>query len=152
MRLVEDEDHRVIVFHGGKDFDQIDPMKFGTGEPGGIRPLGKGLYGGLVVTPDDMRSAIELAKVYAIKYGGRTPTVHGFEAHLPSKIKNLAYDNRGWARTGGTSWEAEALPWRPTAADNTAKEIAVVDPKLLRKIGKWPADTPTEQIIGDVDS
>jgi hypothetical protein len=144
--MTESADHTVMVFHGGKDFDQIDVKKFGTGEPGGIRPLGKGLYGGLAVTPDDVHSAIEIAKVYARKYGGKTPTIHGFEAQLPNKIKNLGYDNRGWARTGGTSWEAEALPWRPAVNSNTAKEISVVDPSLLRKIGKWPADTPTEQI------
>jgi hypothetical protein len=34
-----------------------------------------------------MHSAIELAKVYAKKYGGKNPTIHGFEAQLPSKIK-----------------------------------------------------------------
>lgn len=154
IRLVEEgEDtgtHRVIVFHGGKAFDQIDPKKFGTGEPGGIRPLGKGLYGGLAVTPDDMHSAIEVAKVYARKYGGKTPTIHAFEAQLPSKIKNLGYDNPGWARSGGTSWEAEALPWRPSAEASRAKEISVLDPAMLHRIGQWPAETPTEQIIRGV--
>lgn len=158
IRLVEEgeesDNHRVVVFHGGRDFEQIDPKKFGTGEPGNIRPLGKGLYGGLAVNPEDMHSAIEIAKVYARKYGGKTPTIHAFEADLPSKIKNLAYDNSGWARTGGatrgTSWEAEALPWRPTANASQAKEIAFVDTTMLRRIGKWPADTPTEQIMSSV--
>lgn len=141
---------RVVVFHGGRDFDHVDPKKFGTGEPGGIRPLGKGLYGGLAVTPDDLHSAIEIAKHYARKYGGRTPMIHGFEAQLPSKIKHLSYDTQGWARTGGPSWEAEALPWRPTVGANRAKEIAFVDPTLLHRIGKWSVDVPTDQIIHEL--
>lgn len=148
----EDDTHRIIAFHGGKDFDEIDPKKFGSGKPGGIRPLGKGLYCGLAVTPDDLYSAIELAKVYAEKYGGKTPTIHGFEANLPGKIKNLGYDNRGWARTGAgkEEWEAEALPWVPKIGAAKAKEAAFVNISLLRRIGKWPANTPTEQIVKDV--
>ena len=141
---------QVVVFHGGRDFDQIDPTKLGTGEPGNIRPFGKGLYCGLAVTQNDMYSAIELAKVYARKYGGKTATIHGFSATLPGKIKNLAYDNTGWARTGGAGWEAEALPWKPTATASNGKEIAFTNTHLLSRLGKWPVDTPTEQIIHSI--
>jgi hypothetical protein len=141
--------HRIVMFHGGRDFDAIDPRRFGSGEPGGIRPLGKGLYGGLAVTPDDLRSAIELSKIYAKKYGRSSPTIHAFEASVSDKILNLGYDH-GWTRTGGPGWEAEALPWSPSADAPKAKEIAFVDPSALRRIGKWPADTPTDQIVAAV--
>lgn len=154
----ETETHRVFAFHGGRDFDTIDSSKFGSGEPGNIRPLGKGLYCGIAVTDDDLYSAIELAKVYANKYGGKTPTIHGFSAILPTKIKNLSYDfeigkptTKSMTRTGiKNEWEAEALPWSPKIGAKKAKEAAFLNPSLLTRIGKWTAETTTDKIINDI--
>lgn len=155
------DSHRVFAFHGGRDFDSLDFSKLGSGEPGNIRPLGKGLYCGIAVTDDDLYSAIELSKVYANKYGGKTPTIHGFSAILPNKIKNLGYDFEiGKPRSSSKSretrigieneWEAEALPWSPKPGAARAKEAAFLNPSILTRIGKWSADTNTDEIIHDV--
>lgn len=146
------DETQVTIFHGGGDFDTIDPSKFGTGEPGGIRPLGKdSLYGSLATQPSDLETAIEHARIYT-KYGGTTPMIHAFEAGLDPIVNKLAYEN-GWGRVnspGSEDWQAEALPWRPRMDLPTAKEIGVKNVSVLRRIGKWPANTPAAQIMADI--
>lgn len=80
----KDSAKRTFLIHGGSDFDEIDFQKLGTGEPGNIRPLGKGLYGYLVKEGDkkQLAEAIEYAKVYANKYGKGKKTIHVFEADI----------------------------------------------------------------------
>ena len=149
---------KYTVIHGGTDFVDINPAKFGSGEPGGIRPLGKGLYGGLARSPEELQSAVELARVYANKYGKGTPTLHAFEADLPAeKVSKLGYsserlpsgDQKYWTRTGEgpADWEAEALPWRHAEDAPTAIEISVANTDRLKRAGKWPADTSYEDIL-----
>jgi hypothetical protein len=149
---------KYTVIHGGSDFDTIDPTMFGSGEPGRLRPLGKGLYGGLARSPEELQSAVELARVYANKYGRDSPTLHAFEADLPAeKVSKLGYsserlpsgDQKYWTRTGEgpADWEAEALPWRHAEDAPTAIEISVANTDRLKRAGKWPADTSYEDIL-----
>jgi hypothetical protein len=166
MRKISALTHTVTIFHGGSDFDEIDPSYFGKGEPGGIRPLGKGLYGGLAVHPDEHASAIETARHFAKKYGNKNKgkTIHAFQVELPAEIKNLASFDGNLGQPVGTKtrmgssnnkdilgrgdWEAEAL-------GNGDKEISINTPSMLnklRRVGKWSADTPTEKIITDLNS
>lgn len=166
MRKISALTHTVTIFHGGSDFDEIDPSYFGKGEPGGIRPLGKGLYGGLAVHPDEHASAIETARHFAKKYGNKNKgkTIHAFQVELPTEIKNLASFHHDSGQPVGTKtrvgspdnkdmlgrgdWEAEAL-------GNGDKEISINTPSMLsklRRVGKWSIDTPTEKIISDLNS
>jgi hypothetical protein len=74
----------IIVVHGGSDFENIDPAKFGTGEPGGIRPLGKGLYGFVVDSnnSDEIAKAVASARHYSKKYGRGKKAIHAFQLDL----------------------------------------------------------------------
>lgn len=86
-RLVLSKDPEKILFiHGGSKFDEIDPSRFGSGEPGGIRPLGNGLYGYVVKSTDreGMLAAISGARHYAEKYGRGEKAVQIFEADTAS--------------------------------------------------------------------
>lgn len=81
LRAVKANGGAIHLIHGGSDFDEIDPRYSGTGEPGNIRPLGKGLYT-FVLDPDDPESAkdaIGWAKRYATKYGRGKKTLHVFQ-------------------------------------------------------------------------
>lgn len=71
---------QTIVIHGGADFEDIDPKKFGSGEPGGIRPLGNGLYTFEVDpgNPEEALRAIDYARHFSNKYGKGKKTLHGF--------------------------------------------------------------------------
>lgn len=71
----------VHLIHGGSDFDEIDPRFSGTGEPGNIRPLGKGLYTFVIdpSDPDRAKEAIGWAKRYATKYGRGKKALHVFK-------------------------------------------------------------------------
>ena len=73
---------KAVFIHGGSNFDDIDPRMFGTGEPGGLRPLGKGLYGYFVDADsrEDIDRAIKQARVYAEQFGDGT--VHAFSLDL----------------------------------------------------------------------
>jgi hypothetical protein len=144
------EEAQVTIFHGGGDFDTVDPSKFGTGEPGGIRPLGKdAFYGSLATNPSELETAIEHARIYS-KYGGDNAMIHAFEAGLDPKIMNLAYENLHGRYGVPGEWEAEALPWRPREDMPMAKEIGVKNIGALRRIGKWPAGTPAAEIMADI--
>jgi len=76
----------LYVVHGGSDFDKINPSRFGSGEPGGIRPLGKGLYSFVIDHEDPKRAAyaIDYAKHYSKKYGYGDKAVHVFK--IPKSI------------------------------------------------------------------
>ena len=78
----ESKPSRAVFIHGGSNFDNIDPRMFGTGEPGGIRPLGKGLYGYFVDADsrEDIDRAIKQARIYAEQFGDGT--VHAFSLDL----------------------------------------------------------------------
>jgi hypothetical protein len=71
----------IYVVHGGSDFDQIDPSYSGRGEPGGIRPLGNGLYGYVIDHADSELAArsIDGAKRYSQKYGGGKKSLHVYK-------------------------------------------------------------------------
>lgn len=79
-------DDSLYVVHGGSDFDKINPSRFGSGEPGGIRPLGKGLYSFVIDHEDPKRAAyaIDYAKRYSKKYGYGSNAVHVFK--IPKSI------------------------------------------------------------------
>jgi len=79
-------DDSLYVVHGGSDFDKINPSRFGSGEPGGIRPLGKGLYSFVIDHKDPKRAAyaIDYAKRYSKKYGYESNAVHVFK--IPKSI------------------------------------------------------------------
>jgi hypothetical protein len=78
------ENKTAIFIHGGSDFENIDPAYFGTGEPGNIRPLGKGLYGFVIdsTNTNEIKYATEWAQQYAKKYGRGAKTVHAFKLNL----------------------------------------------------------------------
>ena len=79
-------DDSLYVVHGGSDFDKINPSRFGSGEPGNIRPLGKGLYSFVIDHEDPKRAAyaIDYAKHYSKKYGYGDKAVHVFK--IPKSI------------------------------------------------------------------
>ena len=161
--IKESEEEPKYFFHGGKDFEDINLSKAGSGEPGGIRPLGKtALYGGVAFKNEHLENAINLAKVYGKKYGGH---VHGFSMGLDADTSNV--DKPGWARGGlgkETSSELRTEYDFNTSTRRSVKakqleyerlpsgriEGAVHDPSILRRVGKWKVETPTEDIIRDI--
>lgn len=72
-----------ILVHGGSNWEVFDKSRLGTGEPGGIRPLGPGFYGYVATNKKELAKAIKAAKVYAEKYGGGSPTIHLFSVKPP---------------------------------------------------------------------
>jgi hypothetical protein len=150
----------MYFFHGGRDWDTIDPKKYGTGEPGGIRPLGHGLYGGVGLSDEDLPAALNLARAYANKYGGH---IHGFGVNLQDpNVANIGYGGNKWARGGlgeptkstlmggrnAKQLEYEVLPWQHN--ERNAIEGAVHDPNILSRIGKWKKDVSDEEIINTI--
>ncbi len=75
------DDNNVYIVHGGSDFADIDLSRSGTGEPGDIRPLGKGVYGYVIdfSNPERAKKALAGARVYAGKYGGKRKALHVFK-------------------------------------------------------------------------
>lgn len=67
-----------VMVHGGSGWDIPNKSFAGSGEPGGIRPFGQGLYGYLAMSPTELQEAIKGAVVYARKYGGEKPFLHFF--------------------------------------------------------------------------
>ena len=143
-----DSDHYYMI-HGGSDFDEIDSKKFGSGEPGNIRPLGHGIYG-FIVDPNNEKEAhgaIDYAKIYSKKYGGSNKKLHlykipkttvnsynGYEKHL---------DLPGPSDTSPFQMRSSRLPINQT-------EVSVHDHKILKKVGKFDIDTPNEHILGHI--
>lgn len=157
----EDDTHYFV--HGGRDFDEIDPKHYGSGEPGGIRPLGKGLYGSVAQGHKGLETAIEHAKIYGKKYGTH---IHAFKLDIDDPTsKNIGYGGDKWARGGLGSLvkgskrnsfgkdeaqqvEYEVLPWKHK--EQHGIEAAVHDPSILKRIGKWDTRTPTEDIVNHI--
>jgi hypothetical protein len=85
-----DAPRQVLIVHGGADFEAVNLGFSGTGEPGNIRPLGKGLYGFLVDVNDGnaARDAIAYAKHYATKYGRGQKTVHVFKLSTEADVSS----------------------------------------------------------------
>lgn len=103
-----EEESPLYVIHGGRDFDKIDKKYFGSGEPGNIRPLGKGLYG-YVLDPnneEEFHGAVRWSKRYADKYGGENKKLHVFE--IPRNTKTIWHGPRHIDLPTGHSAEEKA--------------------------------------------
>ena len=150
----------VLVVHGGSDFDKIDKTRFGSGEPGGIRPLGNGLYGYVVTidNPEDAKRAIEGAKNYAKKYGRGEKTIHVFSVPKTARIgyngpvalegfpdRQLGADGQAIAREDIDEYKknsqlyAEKLP-------GGLIEMAILDPSIATRVGRFKVDTSVDEI------
>jgi hypothetical protein len=155
-------DDRVLVVHGGSDFGRIDKKKLGTGEPGGIRPLGEGLYGYVVPTdnPEMAKQAIEGAQMYARKYGKGEKTVHVF-----SVPKSALLTSNGPIPLEGFPERQLGEPGKPTPQEEIARyraesqlyaerlpsglvELSILDPSIATRVGKFKADTDSDSILG----
>jgi len=89
------DDKNWVFVHGGGNWRDFDRSFLGSGEPGGIRPLGEGLYGYAARNDEELLRAISGAKVYANKYGGGDPQIHLFSVQPP---------------VGHTSWAGQHAP------------------------------------------
>jgi hypothetical protein len=158
-----------VFVHGGRGFDEVDTSKHaGTGEPGNIRPLGRGFYGMVARSPEELPEAISIAQHYGQKYGGKDAQVHAFHVSVPTahKLAMMGYgpSQEWWTRTGGgrpaqpsssqrqhRAWEAEALPHGDFSGAGPQKiEMAVHDPGFLTRIGKWSAHEDPGKIEADI--
>jgi hypothetical protein len=196
---VEGDNGHIYVVHGGSDFDQINPSYSGRGEPGDIRPLGKGLYGYVIdhADPENFKNAIGWATRYSQKYGGGKKALHVFKIPkssstvfngdreidpklypnaegYPKPIKGLADEptaelNAYEAHRANRPPNADPAWWdwsnKSTALKNALKnaadlrmehlpigltEVAIQNPKVATRIGKFSLDTPTSDILDAV--
>lgn len=153
-RLSRDK-RKVVLIHGGADFDKINPAMFGTGEPGGIRPLGDGLYGYVVHdrSREELAEAIRGAARYAKKYGRGNKTVHAFTYDMTDAYVGM--NGRGDDRligvvdarekaTDAAYERANALPVGPerSAAFDEARALARESDKIRKdlRIERLPID------------
>ena len=143
--LKEEQDHYYII-HGGSDFDQVDPKKYGTGEPGNIRPLGKGLYG-YVLDPnnkEEAHGAINWAKRYSQKYARHPKTLHIFK--IP-KTTIGSYGYKKFIDLPSPRETGKEPQIRSTRLPIDQTEVAVLDHSILTRVAKHPVDTPNEDIL-----
>jgi len=193
---VEGDNDHIYVVHGGSDFDQINPSYSGRGEPGDIRPLGKGLYGYVIdhADPENFKNAIRWATRYSQNYGRGQKTLHVFKVPkssstvfngyreldvegYPKPIKGIGlepenelnayrahkateppYDEKNsadyWAheRKGRALWDAvkDAADLRMQHLPIGLTEVAIQNPKVATRIGKFSLDTPTSDILDAV--
>jgi|GEM_PF-3346566 hypothetical protein len=89
------DDKNWVFVHGGSNWRDFDKSFLGSGEPGGLRPLGNGLYGYAARNDEELLRAISGAKVYANEYGGGDPQIHLFSIQPP---------------VGHTSWAGQHAP------------------------------------------
>ena len=147
-----------VFVHGGRDFDSPDLKYAGTGEPGGIRPLGSGLYGALATAPEHVEKAVALANIYARKYGG---TLHAFALKVPGHtFGKVAQSHEEYPQKhtrGGVGADTGVLkfglPIRQVEFETLPHhgvEAAVHDVSLLTRLGKWPALHTSEDIAKSV--
>jgi hypothetical protein len=135
-----------FMIHGGSDFEDINPKKYGTGEPGNIRPLGQGLYGYALDPdkPEEHHGAIDWAKRYSQKYAKGDKKLHLFKISNSTKTSFNGYNKHldlpSVDKSGNFQMRTARLP-----IDQT--EIAVHDPSVLTKVAKFDLDTPNEHII-----
>ena len=195
---VEGDNGHIYVVHGGSDFDQIDPSYSGRGEPGNIRPLGKGLYGYVLdhADPENFNNAIKWATRYSQKYGGGKKALHVYKipkssstvfngyqevnaegypkpieglgsepteelnAYKAHKATEPPYDEKNsadfWAheRKRRALWDAvkDAADLRMEHLPIGLTEVAIQNPKVATRIGKFSLDTPTSDILDAVKS
>lgn len=140
----------VIVVHGGSDFDQIDLAYSGRGEPGNIRPLGKGLYGFVVETknPEQIRTAVEYARHYATKYGRGDKALHLFEVNVDGSktsfngqiIEGLKGEILPYEQRDQLDLRFEKLP-------GGLIEASILNSNKAKRIGKIGLDQSDEDLI-----
>lgn len=145
----------ILLIHGGSRFDAIDPTRFGSGEPGNIRPLGNGLYG-YVARSDDpasIQAAVAGARHYAEKYGRGEKAIHVFSADTGSSQVGFNGAIVDWIKRASVPEkfqkvldaydEANVLSPGPerTAAFDRARA-------LDEQAGKQPFDFRAEQLPG----
>lgn len=134
----KDDDH-ILVVHGGSNFDHIDLSHSGRGEPGNIRPLGKGLYGYHIPHDNEKmaHAAIEGAKHYANKYGRGEKHLHVFKipktataswngpVHLKGFQSSNTPEEHAWLHAAG---EADKIPVGPerNAAYSKVHELGAI--------------------------
>lgn len=190
---VEGDNGHIYVVHGGSDFDQIDPSYSGRGEPGNIRPLGKGLYGYVLdhADPENFDNAIGWATRYSQKYGGGKKALHVYKIPkssstvfngqreintegYPKPIKGLGLEPQekmaaymahratepphtdpawwDWSRKGSALYKdfKDAADLRMEHLPIGLTEIAIQNPKVATRIGKFSLDTPTSDILDAV--
>lgn len=137
----------VILVHGGSDFDEVDFSNLGRGEPGGIRPLGKGLYGFVLTNDntDDMRQAIASARHYAQKYGRGRKAIH----LLRAKLDGAKVASSG-PRLQDDEWDSapygDPLDMKTELLPGGLTEAAVMSADRLERIGKFSIDEADETI------
>lgn len=136
----------VYIVHGGSDFDQIDLSNSGRGEPGNIRPLGKGLYGYVIDTnnPDEAVRAINGAKNYSTKYARGVKTLHVFRVPRGAEAGWVGYHHPipglGVSRTAEyQEWEralnrAEALPYNSAERDEAMQQVKALHPAMFARM------------------
>lgn len=122
QRLSNLEDKTLFV-HGGSDFTELDARFQGSGEPGGIRPLGDGLYGYAVKGNDTkgLLEAIKGARTYADKYGKGNKAIHIFEADIANS--QVRFNGQHVA-----GFEGQPLPEAEQAALNAYGEANKLPP------------------------
>lgn len=145
----ESKDDHIYMIHGGSDFNKILPHMSGMGEPGNIRPLGPGLYGYHVPMNNDEEAhdAIQGAAHYSMKYGRGKKMLHVFKiprsaiesANGPSSEPQLGK----FAKGDKPQLRTERLPINRT-------EMSVLDPSIATRIGKFPVDTPSHEILNHI--
>lgn len=155
------KEDRVLVVHGGSDFDKIDKDKLGSGEPGGIRPLGNGLYGYVVPldNPEMAKEAIDGAKTFAKKYGKGDKTVHVFSvpksALLTSNgpIPLEGFPERQLGKPGQRPTPEEVAAFKAESQLYAEKlpgglvEMSILDPSVAKRVDKFSVNDSTSNIL-----
>jgi hypothetical protein len=150
---------RIFVVHGGSDFDAIDKARLGSGEPGGIRPLGPGLYGYVVPVenPEEAKRAIEGAQTYSKKYGRGNKTIHVFSVpktalisfNGPIALEGFPERQLGKEDQRITSQELkeyiDASQLRAEKLPGGLIEISIIDPSVANRVMKFKVDTPIDK-------
>ncbi len=154
------------ILHGGDNFDKPDRNWLGRGEPGNIRPLGNGLYGYVVKTPEDVKNAHRWLQNYS-NYARGQSTIHAFQ--LPISPGELAYHGSEpfdeYLKSPEGQYEkdkAAGKRWKTRTGDSDypvhsenlpigVSEVAVHDFNRLSRIGKWSADISHEDLTKELD-
>ena len=140
----------IYVIHGGSNFDQIDLKNSGRGEPGNIRPLGAGLYN-YVVDPSNpiaAARAIEGAKVYAQKYGRGDKQLHVFR--VPKDINANFVGMKHPVAGMGVKNDSAAFDAKFERLPNGAVEVALLNPSVATRVGKFDLNTSTDAILSQL--
>lgn len=144
--LNEQQDHYYMI-HGGSDFDQIDPKKYGTGEPGNIRPLGKGLYGFILVphNEEEAHGSINWAKRYSQKYAQNPKTLHIFK--IPKTTINSYNGYKKHLDLPSPLETGKEAQMKSSRLPIDQTEVSILDHSILTRVAKHPVNTPNEEIL-----